>query len=232
MNNENRKKEWAVLISEKITEGETIVVELLRPCGMHGGSYLEKEVKSIEVLAVKEIAPNMVLAETEETDYYVYQYNLYAKKLSHMDGSNGWTIEEKPKIGEKCLFTRRVEKNGYREGSFTTPNPIFEIQVIHSSIAIAWCKDEMGEDIGYVIRTESFPDAPKGNYYWIWELEAQKAGKKSSGCIIVDLDGKRNTSFITFVPKKATAIGDWTVFEAEDGNFYICQVPMEIGWEE
>lgn len=230
MNNENRK-EWAILLSGNLAKGETIVIQIVRPCGGHGGGYLDRETETIKVSNVKELKPNMLLVQTEDMDYYMYNYKLYGQNLSYIDGDNGWSIEEKPKIGEDCLFSR-LEKKGCRAEGFLTNNPVFKIDVIHARLAIAWCKDEMGEDVGYVIKSKTFKDAPTGNYYWIWNLEAQKAGKKTIGYITVDFAGKGVTSFVSFVPQRATAIGNWTILEAEDGNFYIWQVPIEIGWEE
>lgn len=230
MNNENRK-EWAILLSGNLAKGETIVIQIVRPCGGHGGGYLDREAETIKVSNVKELKPNMLLVQTDDMDYYMYNYKLYGQKLSYIDGNNGWSIEEKPEIGRKCVFTRRSKNKNSREEIRESPNSIFKIDVMHPNLAIAWCKDGVGEDIGYVIRTETFPDAPTGNYYWIWNLEALKAGEKAIGEIIVGLSKKGVKSFVSFVPKKATAIGDWTIIEAEDGNFYIWQVPMEIGWE-
>lgn len=93
---------------------------------------------------------------------------------------------------------------------------------------IAWCKDrELGNDIGYVIEMTDSQNAPKGNYFWAWNVDISALEEEGNARICVDLLGEKASVNGMLIAKNITAFGNWSLIEGDDGNFYICQVLFE-----
>lgn len=224
MKGETRETKWAVLLSheKELSKGNNIMIKDVEPYALHGGSYLETgSSKFVTISDVKKIAPNMLLVETDDADYYMYCYNLSDKKLRVSAEECGRLLSGYPKIGKKLRFERE-----------STVNSVFKIDAIYKGLQIAWCKDESEEDIGYIIDIDKTGDSIIGNYHWLWSTSVITAGRECDAKITVDLAGKHITKHICFVPKSATPIGENTLIEGEDGNYYIRMFPMDRCWRE
>ncbi len=239
MNNEKKKTKWAVLLDncDRLSEGNKVKIREVTPYSSHGGSSLETEVVTIKVLAVEEVASNMVLVRTDKVDYYMYNYRLSQKNVC-IPSNEQWYAYDAIKIGEQICFTRSIARNNFNEECFMT-NPVYKMDVIYQGLAIAWCKDRIkGDDIGYVVNTNDPTEAICGQYYWAWDMSFLSPGEETDAKITVDLAGEYVNKSIKFTPKSAKPIGaigtkfEWTLLEGEDGNFYIWTIPMDYGWCE
>lgn len=233
MKRETRETKWAVVLDHyrEIFIGNRIQIEEIVPCGGHGGSYLETEIKHVTISDVKKIAPNMLLVSTRDTDYYMYLYKLSDKNLC-VPTKESWNLSSGyPEIGEKLLFERSIKANSFKPENLLT-NPVFKIDVIYKGLQIAWCKDDSGRDIGYIVDVNEVGNSTTGNYYWLWNAGGHTAGQESAAKITVDLAGKRITKCIHFVPKSAISMGEYTIIVGEDGNYYIRMLPMSRCWRE
>ena len=119
MNNENRK-EWAVLPDDcaKLAKGEEITIGVVYSRAGHGGGYLETKSEKIKVSKIKELAPNMLIVQANETDYYMYNYNLSGLNVVFPTDKH-WSIDTELKIGKQIRFTRSIKRNGFEEKTFT-----------------------------------------------------------------------------------------------------------------
>lgn len=237
MKNENRRQKWAVLLddAERLSKGEKITIEEVFSRAGHGGGYLETKIKTIEVSGVKEAAPNMLIVQAGDTDYYMYNYNLSRCNVVFPTDKH-WSIDTELQIGKQIRFTRSIKRNGFEE-ECRMSNPVFKMQVIHPNMLIAWCKDrELGDDIGYCIGNgfgaTCSEEAPTGNCFWLWDVENPVCGHKTNAKICVDLAGKKASAYVTFVPKRGMRMGEWTLIAAKDGNCYIWQYPFDREWIE
>lgn len=237
MAEEKRKTKWAVNWSNKeyFKKGEEIIIQEISPFGGHGGGGIEKEVKLITVVKEEVVAPNMTRVQTELEDYYIYNYSFHQQNICFpvREGWHRFDSPEMPVIGERMTLTRSRKENYFKE-ELTTTNPVIRTEIITSKHIIAWCKDKsIGNDIGYVINVSNANPAPKGNFYWLWSVGHKLPKGEEVRCnVTVEIAKELYTSGINLLPKNATEIGNATLFEGEDGNFYITQYPITLCWKE
>lgn len=234
---EKRKTKWAVLWNKKgdLKEGEEILIQEISPFGGHGGGGIEKVVKLITVVKAEEVAPNMTRVQTKLEDYYIYNYSFPQQNICFpvREGWHRFDSPEMPGIGERMTLARSCKANHFKE-ELTMTNPVIRIEVITSKHIIAWCKDKsIGDDIGYVINVNNADPAPKGNFYWLWSVGHEITKGEEGICnVTVEIAKELYTSDIKLLPKNATEIGNATLFEGEDGNFYITQYPITSCWKK
>lgn len=236
MTNEERKTKWAVLISkrERLAKGEEVMIRVITSYGGHIAGLEEEDIQTITVSDITEIAPNMVKVQSEESaevDYYIYNYSFPNKSLCSPE-TVGWREVDAPAmplIGEHMTFTRRRK---FKDEVLHT-NPVLNIDVLSTRKIIAWCKDkEIGHDIGYIMSVKDAKPVPKGNFFWLWSIGIQRPNQEDLCKVTMFLNGELFTDDINFVPKSAKALGDSTLFEGEDGNFYITHNPITSCWKE
>lgn len=236
MTDEKRKTKWAILVGKegRLSKGEKVMIRVITPYGGHVAGWEAEDIQTITVSEVTEMAPNMVKVQSEESaeeDYYIYNYSFPNKSFCSPE-TVGWREVDAPAmplIGEHMTFTRR--RNLKDEVLHT--NPVLKIDVLSTKRIIAWCKDkEIGHDIGYIMSVREAKSAPTGNFFWLWNIGIQRPNQEERCNVTMFLNGELFTDDINFVPKSAEALGDATLFEGVDGNFYIAQNPIASCWRE
>lgn len=239
MTDEKRKTKWAVPVGKRQIlngKGQKIFIREILPFGGHGGGGIETgAMQEITISDVEVFASNMMKVQTEEEDYYMYNYSFPNKSLM-IPARAEWIDLDTPQIpliGERITLARRCKQNNFKGEVFHT-NPVLSIEVLNEKMVIAWCKDkEVGQDMGYVLNVKDANPAPKCNAYWLWNIGCQRPNQREDMCYItIDIEGDIFSADIGFTPKSAQALGDATLFEGEDGNFYIAKLPISSCWKK